>query len=149
MSSNPDPEYATIADVHKKINFTATEFPDADITDAIKAKSRMIVGKTNREWDQDAFLWESIVDLVSRYVAVGLLEKRGKYEEAANMKRGVDRDILDLMKSPYLLSDDTGQKVGGGIFNVLSTPRSWYRNNQANKRYKSNWARGSASGFSV
>lgn len=149
MSSNPDPEYGTIADVKKAINFTNTEFPDADVIDRIKAKSRMILAKTNRDWSPSDFLWETVVDLTARYVAVGMLEKRGKYQEAADMKRGVDRDIADMMKSPYLTADDTGIPKKGGVFNVLSTPRSWYRNNQATQRYKSNWARTGSSGFAI
>lgn len=148
MSAIDEDHYVTVEDVRKYVPITDQEIEDGTLDQVIVAKSKYIVALTNRKWAETDFLWETIQDIVARYVGVTIRERRGDMDEAEKMNASLKVDVAALLKSPFLNQTDTGETTGqSAIINVTLAPKSPYLNPNV-ARYKSNWARASTSGTS-
>lgn len=149
MSVIDDDHYVTVADVRKVIPVMDNEIEDGTLEALVIAQSKNIVALTNRKWSETDFLWETIQNLVARYVAVGIRERRGEFEEAERLHGILEKDVKALLKSPYLNTTDTGEQTGGSaIVNAFSSPKSPYLNPNV-ARYVSSWAKTPYRGTSI
>jgi len=149
MSAIDSDHYVTEVEVRKYVPITDEEVESGTLDTMIVAKSKFVVGLTNRQWTATDFLWETIQDIVARYVGVGIRERRGEYDEAEKLMSNLKSDVAALLKSPYLNQTDTGETTGSSaIVNVFSSPKSSYLNPNV-PSYSSSWARGSHTGTSV
>lgn len=140
MSVIDEDHYVTETEVRKYVPISDEEIESGTLDTLIVAKSKFIVSLTNRKWTSTDFLWETIQDIVARYVGVGIRERRGEFDQVKIMQENLDRDVAKLLKSPYLNQTDTGETTGeSAIINVTLAPVSPYINENI-PRYKSTWA---------
>lgn len=144
MSSIDNDHYATIDDVRKITPVSDAEVQDGTVDGLIISQSKYMVSITNREWTQADFLFETIQNMVARLVAVQILQRRGKFQDAQILKEAIDGDIKTLLKSPYLHATDAGEGKKSAVITVQKRSSNWYKERTGNTRYRSNWAKSSS-----